>query len=46
MIGKWARRDPKFKVIPTVQRELVSPALIETNDNVLPEGYPPPPLSP
>jgi two-component system nitrogen regulation response regulator GlnG len=30
---QWARRDPKLKVIPAVERELVIQALIETNDN-------------
>jgi two-component system nitrogen regulation response regulator GlnG len=29
----WARRDPKLKVIPAVERELVIQALKETNDN-------------
>jgi two-component system nitrogen regulation response regulator GlnG len=29
----WARRDPKLKVIPAIERELVIQALIETNDN-------------
>jgi two-component system nitrogen regulation response regulator GlnG len=28
-----ARRDPKLKIIPAVERELVIQALIETNDN-------------
>ncbi|MGO8766380.1 MAG: sigma-54-dependent transcriptional regulator [Limisphaerales bacterium] len=30
---QWARRDPKLKVIPTVERELVIQALKETGDN-------------
>jgi len=30
---QWAKRDPKRKVIPAVERELVIQALIETNDN-------------
>ncbi|HXE42208.1 MAG TPA: sigma-54 dependent transcriptional regulator, partial [Candidatus Baltobacteraceae bacterium] len=30
---QWAKRDPKLKVIPAVERELVIQALIETNDN-------------
>ena len=30
---QWARRDPKLKIIPAVERELVIQALIETNDN-------------
>jgi two-component system nitrogen regulation response regulator GlnG len=30
---QWARRDPKFKIIPAVERELVVQALKETNDN-------------
>ena len=30
---QWARRDPKLKVIPTVERELVIQALKETNNN-------------
>ena len=29
----WARRDPKLKVIPTVERELVIQALKEANGN-------------
>ena len=29
----WARRDPKLKIIPAVERELVVQALKETNDN-------------
>ncbi|HVV73965.1 MAG TPA: helix-turn-helix domain-containing protein, partial [Verrucomicrobiae bacterium] len=29
----WARKDPKLKVIPTVERELVIQALKETNGN-------------
>jgi two-component system nitrogen regulation response regulator GlnG len=29
----WARRDPKLKVIPAVERELVIQALKETDDN-------------
>jgi two-component system nitrogen regulation response regulator GlnG len=29
----WARRDPKLKIIPAVERELVIQALIETHDN-------------
>ena len=28
-----AKRDPKLKIIPAVERELVIQALIETNDN-------------
>ena len=30
---QWARRDPKLKVIPTVERELVIQALKETDGN-------------
>ena len=30
---QWARRDPKLKIIPAVERELVIQALRETNDN-------------
>jgi two-component system nitrogen regulation response regulator GlnG len=30
---QWAKRDPKLKVIPSVERELVIQALIETNNN-------------
>jgi two-component system nitrogen regulation response regulator GlnG len=30
---QWARRDPKLKVIPAVERELVIQALKETKDN-------------
>jgi two-component system nitrogen regulation response regulator GlnG len=30
---QWARRDPKMKVIPTVERELVIQALKETDGN-------------
>jgi two-component system nitrogen regulation response regulator GlnG len=30
---QWARRDPKLKVIPTVERELVIQALKETGNN-------------
>jgi len=30
---QWARRDPKLKVIPAVERELVIQALKETNNN-------------
>jgi nitrogen regulation protein NR(I) len=30
---QWARRDPKLKIIPAVERELVIQALKETNDN-------------
>jgi DNA-binding NtrC family response regulator len=30
---QWARRDPKLKVIPAVERELVIQALKETSDN-------------
>jgi len=30
---QWARRDPKLKVLPTVERELVIQALKETNAN-------------
>jgi nitrogen regulation protein NR(I) len=30
---QWARRDPKLKVIPAVERELVIQALRETNNN-------------
>ena len=29
----WAKRDPKLKVIPAVERELVIQALVETNNN-------------
>ena len=30
---QWARRDPKLKVIPQVERELVIEALKETHGN-------------
>ncbi|HEY1790532.1 MAG TPA: sigma-54 dependent transcriptional regulator [Verrucomicrobiae bacterium] len=30
---QWAKREPKLKVIPAVERELVIQALKETNDN-------------
>ncbi len=30
---QWARREPKLKIIPAVERELVIQALKETNDN-------------
>jgi nitrogen regulation protein NR(I) len=30
---QWAKRDPKLKLIPAVERELVIQALKETNDN-------------
>ncbi len=30
---QWAKRDPKLKVIPAVERELVIQALKETNNN-------------
>jgi nitrogen regulation protein NR(I) len=30
---QWARRDPKLKVIPAVERELVIQALLETHNN-------------
>jgi two-component system nitrogen regulation response regulator GlnG len=30
---QWAKRDPKLKIIPVVERELVVQALKETNDN-------------
>jgi DNA-binding NtrC family response regulator len=30
---QWAKRDPKLKVIPVVERELVIQALKETNNN-------------
>jgi two-component system nitrogen regulation response regulator GlnG len=30
---QWAKRDPKLKLIPTVERELVIQALKETNNN-------------
>ena len=30
---QWARRDPKLKIIPAVERELVIPALKDTDDN-------------
>jgi two-component system nitrogen regulation response regulator GlnG len=30
---QWARRDPKLKIIPAVERELIIQALKETNDN-------------
>ena len=30
---QWARRDPKLKIIPAVERELVIQALKETDDN-------------
>jgi two-component system nitrogen regulation response regulator GlnG len=30
---QWARRDPKMKIIPAVERELVIQALKETGDN-------------
>jgi two-component system nitrogen regulation response regulator GlnG len=30
---QWARKDPKIKVIPAVERELVVQALMETAGN-------------
>ncbi|MGH8021955.1 MAG: sigma 54-interacting transcriptional regulator, partial [Limisphaerales bacterium] len=30
---QWARREPEFKILPAVERELVIQALKETNDN-------------
>ena len=30
---QWARKDPKLKLIPAVERELVIQALKETNGN-------------
>ena len=30
---QWARRDPKLKIIPTIERELVIQALKESNGN-------------
>ncbi len=30
---QWAKRDPKLKIIPAVERELVVQALKETGDN-------------
>ena len=30
---QWAKREPKLKIIPAVERELVIQALKETNDN-------------
>ena len=30
---QWAKRDPKLKVIPAVERELVIQALVETHNN-------------
>jgi len=30
---QWAKRDPKLKVIPAVERELIIQALKETNNN-------------
>ncbi|MGH7990554.1 MAG: sigma-54-dependent transcriptional regulator, partial [Limisphaerales bacterium] len=30
---QWAKRDPKLKIIPAVERELIIQALKETNDN-------------
>ena len=30
---QWAKRQPKLKIIPAVERELVIQALKETNDN-------------
>ena len=32
-VFQWARRDPKLKVVPTVERELVIQALKESNGN-------------
>jgi two-component system nitrogen regulation response regulator GlnG len=32
---QWARKDPKLKIIPTVERELVLQSLKETNGNQL-----------
>src|SRR5665647_2234651 len=32
---QWARRDPKLKIIPAVERELVIQALKETDGNQL-----------
>jgi two-component system nitrogen regulation response regulator GlnG len=33
MLFQWARRDPKLKIIPAVERELVIQSLKETNGN-------------
>jgi len=33
LLFQWARRDPKLKIIPAVERELVIQALKETHDN-------------
>src|SRR5580700_10909826 len=33
LLFQWAKRDPKLKIIPAVERELVIQALKETNDN-------------
>jgi two-component system nitrogen regulation response regulator GlnG len=30
---QWARRDPKLKILPSVERELVIQALKETHGN-------------
>jgi two-component system nitrogen regulation response regulator GlnG len=30
---QWARRDPKLKILPAVERELVIQALKETGNN-------------
>ena len=29
----WARKDPKLKVLPALEREMIIQALKETNDN-------------
>jgi two-component system nitrogen regulation response regulator GlnG len=33
MLFQWARKDPKLKVIPSVERELIIQALKETAGN-------------
>jgi two-component system nitrogen regulation response regulator GlnG len=33
LLFQWAKRDPKLKIIPAVERELVIQALKETNNN-------------
>jgi len=33
LLFQWAKRDPKLKIIPTVERELVINALAETKGN-------------
>ncbi len=33
MLFRWARQDPKLKVLPAIERELIIQALQETSGN-------------